>query len=95
MEPNEFPPPIGKKKRTTLSLPADYLLEAQRIARRRNVSLSTVVTEALAEGLRTQRTVERSEEVLASYRKAFAGFSEEERMILDGFIMKPVGKKRR
>lgn len=77
-----------RKHRTTLTLPADSLTEAQRIAYRRRVNLNTVVAEALSEGLRVQASAERSEEVLDNYRKAFSGFSDEEVMILDGIILK-------
>ena len=79
-------PPL-KKRRTTLTLPADSLAEAQRIARKRKLNLSTVMAEALAEGLRLQAVAERSEEVLEGYKKAFSGFSDEEISILDGVIL--------
>jgi len=85
-------PPL-KRRRTTLTLPADSLTEAQRIARARKVNLSAVIAEALSEGLRLQTAAERSEEVLESYRKAFAGFSDEEMSILDGIILEP-GRRR-
>ena len=75
-----------KKRRTTLTLPADHLAEAQRIAHRRKVNLSTVVAEGLAEVLRKQKMAERAEEVLEGYRKAFSGLSDEEMDILDGII---------
>ncbi|MGH9412684.1 MAG: type II toxin-antitoxin system CcdA family antitoxin [Terriglobales bacterium] len=74
------------KRRTTLSLPADALGTAARLARARNVNLSTVVSEALAEGLRVQTAAEKSGEIWERYRRAFAGFSEEEVAILDGVI---------
>jgi hypothetical protein len=57
------------------------------------VNLSAVIAEALSEGLRLQTAAERSEEVLERYRKAFAGFSEEEMSILDGIILEP-GRRR-
>jgi hypothetical protein len=79
----------SQKRRTTLTIPADSLTEAQRIARLRNVSAGTVIAEALSEGLRQQTAAERREEVLAGYRKAFAGFSEEEMSILNGVIIEP------
>lgn len=78
------------KRRTTLTLPADSLNQAERIARARKVNLSTVVSEALSDGLRLNSAVERSEAVLAAYKKAFAGFSEEEMLILDGLILEPI-----
>jgi hypothetical protein len=79
-------PPL-KKRRTTLTLPADSLADAQQIADKRKVNLSTVIAEALSEGLRLQTGAERSEEVLEGYKKAFSGFSKEEMAILDGVIL--------
>ncbi|MGP8244622.1 MAG: hypothetical protein ACLQVN_08900 [Bryobacteraceae bacterium] len=81
-----------KKRRTTLTLPAESLAEAQRIARAREVNLGVVIAEALSEGLRLQARAERSEEVLEGYRRAFASFSEEEVCILDGVILEPAAK---
>ena len=81
-----------EKRRTTLTLPADSLTEAQRIARRRRVNLSTVIAEALSEGLRLQGAPERNEAVLERYKKAFSGFSDEEMAVLDGVILEPVSR---
>jgi hypothetical protein len=78
------------KRRTTLTLPADSLTQAARLARARKVNLSTVISEALSEGLRVQGSAQRSEEVLNAYKKAFGGFSEEELSILDGVLLEPV-----
>ncbi len=78
-----------KKRRTTLTLPSDSLNQAQRIANSRNVNLSTVVSEALSEGLRRQTEAEQRDRILESYRKAFTGFSNEELAILDGVILEP------
>ncbi len=82
-------PDQHKKRRTTLSLPAESLAQVERIARARRVNLSTVVAVALSEGLRTKAATERSEAIIEAYRKAFAGFSEEESAILDGIIPDP------
>jgi len=79
-----------KKRRTTLTLPADSLMKAERIARARKVNLSTVISEALSEGLRVHAAANRSEEVLNAYRKAFSGFTDDELSILDGIILEPV-----
>lgn len=76
-----------KKRRTTLTLPADSLAEAHRLARIKRVNLSAVIAEALAEGLRQQTVTERSEEVLERYQKAFSGFTEEEIFLLDGIVL--------
>jgi post-segregation antitoxin (ccd killing protein) len=81
------------KRRTTLTLPADSLTQAQRIARSRKVNLSTVISEALSEGLRAHAAAERSEEVLNGYKKAFSGFSDEEVAILDGVILEPAARR--
>jgi len=82
------------KRRTTLTLPARDLLHAERIARSRKVNLSTVVAEALAEGLRVQAAAERSEEVLNAYRQALGGFSDREAMLLDGIVLGPPERRR-
>ena len=82
-----------QKRRTTLTLPADSLTQAQRIASARKVNLSTVIAEALNEGLRLQTAAERSEEVFSAYKKAFSGFSAEEMAILDGVILESPAKR--
>ncbi len=71
-------------KRTTLTLPASALKRAQEIAAARHVTLSTVVTEALEDGLAARSRSQRASDVLAAYRTAFGGFTEEERLMLDG-----------
>ena len=80
-------PARPRTRRTTLTLPAESLAEAQRIAHSRKVNLSSVITEALNEGLRLQMAAQRRDEVLEKYRKAFSGFSDEEMLILDGIIL--------
>lgn len=77
------------KRRTTLTLPIDSLTQAERIARARKVNLSTVISEALSEGLSLHAATERSQQVLQAYRRAFAGFSDEEISILDGVLLEP------
>jgi len=78
------------KRRTTLTLPTDSLKQAERIARTRNVNLSTVVAEALSKGLRLTTAADRGKQVLRSYRLPFAGFSDDEIAILDGVILEPM-----
>ena len=82
-----------KKRRTTLTLPAESLTQAQRIARKRKINLSAVIAEALSEGLRLQAAAERSEKVLEGYKKAFSGFSDKEMSILDGIILEPLTRR--
>ena len=93
MKRRERHPAVPVKRRTTLTLPADSLMQAEQIARSRKVNLSTVVAEALAEGLRLHTAAERSEQVLNSYLKAFAGFSSEEMSILDGVLLEPANRR--
>jgi hypothetical protein len=83
----------SSKRRTTLTLPSDSLGEAERIARSRNVTLSTVIAEALTDGLQLRAAAKRGEQVLRAYEQAFAGFSEEELMVLDGIALEPLPAK--
>jgi len=53
------------KRRTTLTLPADALSDAERIARSANVTLSTVIAEALTDGLQLRAAAKRGEQVCA------------------------------
>ena len=75
------------KRRTTLTLSADSLKQAGRIARARKVNLSTVISEALTNELRTHAAAEPSEEILNAYQKVFGSFSEEEMLLLDGIVL--------
>jgi len=75
------------KRRTTLTLPADSLAQAERIARAQKVNLSTIISEALSDGLRMRTSAERAEEVLSAYKRAFDGFSSEEMSLLDGVVL--------
>ncbi len=86
-------PARPRTRRTTLTLPAESLAEAQRIAHSRKVNLSSVITEALNEGLRLRMAAERRDEVLEKYRKAFSSFSDQEMSILDGIILEPRDEK--
>ena len=80
------------KRRTTLTLPADSLDAAERIARARKINLSQVIAEALEVGLRAHAAGGRSEQILKTYQNLFAGFSSEEMMILDGIVLEETGQ---
>jgi hypothetical protein len=82
------------KRRTTLTLPSDSLLQAQKIAHSRHVNLSTVVSDVLAAGLRLENARHRRNQILENYRNAFLGFSEDELAILDGVILEPAPGRR-
>lgn len=79
--------PKNGKRRTTLALPRESLAAAERIARARNVNLSTVIAELLDEGLQAKRSAERGGQVLESYRQAFARFTDAEMSLLDGIVL--------
>jgi hypothetical protein len=78
------------KRRTTLTLPSDSLLQAQKIADSRRVNLSTVISEVVSAGLQLESARHRRSQILDNYRKAFTGFSEDELALLDGVILEPV-----
>ncbi len=86
--------PAPAKRRTTLTLPADSLLQAQKIARSRRVNLSTVISEVVATGLQFENAKHRRTQVLENYRRAFTGFSPDELAILDGVILEPKPRRR-
>ena len=83
------------KRRTTLTLPSDSLLQAQKIAHSRQVNLSAVISEVVSAGLQLESARHRRNQILENYRTAFTGFSEDELAILDGVILEPVGAGRR
>lgn len=86
-------PAAATKQRTTLTLPVESLTQAKRLAQARHVNLSSVISEALSDGLRLHADAARSEEILNRYKRAFGRFSEEEMMLLNGVILEPVGKR--
>ncbi|SPE40833.1 exported hypothetical protein [Candidatus Sulfopaludibacter sp. SbA3] len=93
MEKRERHSTPAKKRRTTLSLPAGSLSHAARITRARKVSLSTVIAEALSDGLQRHLAAERGEQILRAYKTAFAGLSDVEMSLVDGVILEPKARK--
>ena len=85
-------PGLAKKRHAPFKIPAESLLEAERLAAARKVNLKTVVTEALAEGLRLHASAERANEVMNAYKRALSGFSVQDSAILDGIILLPKTK---
>ena len=59
----------------TLTLPSDSLQQVERIAPDRRAKPSAIVSAT------------RGEQIVDSYRQAFAGFTDEEMMILDGVVL--------
>lgn len=86
--------PAALKRRTTLTLPSESLLAAQKIARARHVNLSTVISEVVSAGLQLESARQRRNQILDNYRKAFTGFTEAELAILDGVMLEPVAGRR-
>lgn len=76
----------SRSRRTTLTLPEGCLEIAERIARERHLNLSSVVSEALQRGLWEEEQAQRSEAILHAYSKAFAGFSADQLLLLDGVV---------
>jgi hypothetical protein len=83
------------KRRITVTLPADMLARAEKIARKRNETLSSGVAKGLEEVLRADDPAQHGEELLRAFQKPFIGFSDEEMMILDGIILEPIPAGRR
>ena len=73
-------------RRTTLTLPSQSLDLAERIARERHMNLSSVIGQALQRGLREEEQIQRSDAVLEAYKQAFAGFTPDELLLLDGIL---------
>ena len=70
-----------------MTLPSDSLIQAQKIADSTRVNLSTVISEMMSAGLQIESARQRRNQILENYRKAFAGFSDDDLAILDGVIL--------
>jgi hypothetical protein len=64
--------------------------DARRAKRRTTLTLPAA---ALTAGLQLGAEVRRGEQALRAYEQAFAGFSEEELMVLDGIALEPLPAK--
>jgi hypothetical protein len=61
---------------------------AEQIASERRQSLSAVISDLVENALETRDSLaERNADVLESWRKAFAGLTEEEMMLADGIVL--------
>ena len=64
------------------------------MARVEHVTLSTIISRALANGLSQEAPKrEAPEQIMASYRRAFEipGVSEEDLLLLEGIVLEPIG----
>ncbi|HVN03671.1 MAG TPA: hypothetical protein VMT86_04585 [Bryobacteraceae bacterium] len=79
------------KRRTTLTLPAESLCAAERIARTRKVNLSVVISEVIEEGLRARTEAKREGDrrlrIWETYRQSLSDLSEDQRVLLDGIVL--------
>ena len=57
------------------------------------MTLSTVISEAISEGLRARAPLERSKQDFEACSKAFSAFSDDEMAILDGIILQPIRRR--
>jgi len=80
-------------RRTTLTLPVKALTAAERIAEKRKVSLSVVVSEALEKTLHAEaeakREGERRVQVWEALRQSHSRLTDEQWLLLDGIILEP------
>jgi hypothetical protein len=83
-----LPPAHPQTRRTTLTLPEDLVRKAEQLARQRRQTLSASIAELMEQGLRSYRfKQDNNHGSLDSLQKAFAPFTEEEMLLLDGIIM--------
>src|SRR5260370_39066578 len=79
-------------RRKTLTLPQHLVAQAERLAKQRRQTLSAAVAGLMEQSLRSYRLQQSGgPNVLESLQKAFAPFSDEEMLLLDGIVMEPVG----
>jgi hypothetical protein len=84
-------PARPRTRRTTLTLPEPLVEQAERLARQRRQTLSAAVAGLMEQSLRSYRLEQNvGPNVLQSLQKAFAPFSDEEMLLLDGIVMEPV-----
>jgi hypothetical protein len=69
-------------------LPEDLVRKAEHLARQRRQTLSASIAELMEQSLRSYRFKQaNNHSTLRSLQKAFAPFTEEEMLLLDGIIM--------
>ena len=83
-----------RTRRTTLTLPAELVNKAERLAKHQRQTLSAAIAGLMEQSLRGYSLQPaRNSNALESLRKAFAPFTDEEMLLLDGVVMdEPVGE---
>jgi hypothetical protein len=75
---------INDRKRTTVTLPASLLLEAEEIAIQRNTTVSAIVAQAMEAGMDSLRRKERAQQTYLQLRSALTGLTDDEQLLVDG-----------
>lgn len=82
-------PDSGDKKRTTVTLPAQLLAEAEAIANKKNTTVSAIIAQAMEAGMASLQRKERAQAAYTHMRTALAGLTEEEGLLVDGIHLTP------
>jgi CopG-like RHH_1 or ribbon-helix-helix domain, RHH_5 len=77
------------KKRTTVTLPADLLAEAEVLASQRNTTVSAIVAQAMEAGMESLRRKERAQQTYRQLQASLGGLSEAEQFQVDGIHLSP------
>ena len=81
-------------RRTTLTLPAELVNKAERLAKQKRQTLSAVVAGLMEQSLRGYAPTPVGDPNIAGVlRKAFGSLTEDEMLLVDGIVMsEPVGE---
>ncbi len=75
-------------RRTTVSLPAHLLRQAERLAVERRQTLSSVIAGQMEEAFRARPPIpDRAGRLLELWKRAYSHLTEEEAMLVDGIIL--------
>lgn len=83
--------PALEKKRTTVTLPSHLLEEMEQLADKRNTTVSAIIAQAAEAGLGSMLRKERAQQAYTQLRDTLADLTEEERMLVDGIRLTPLG----
>jgi metal-responsive CopG/Arc/MetJ family transcriptional regulator len=79
------------KKRTTVTLPANLLAEAEVLAAKRGTTVSAIIAQAMEAGMDSLHRKERAQQAYDQLRFALNVLTEEEQLLVDGIhLSEPV-----
>lgn len=81
---------IVDKKRTTVTLPALLLAEAEDLANKRNTTVSAIVAQAMEAGMESLLRKENARQTYEQLRSALGGLTEAEQAAVDGIHYTPL-----